>query len=70
MGRGIRVGMARVAGPRSKVGQVQAVAQIESRLSEFGDVEIYVPISTQVPGKSLDRVNECAVVGLADLKIL
>ena len=70
MGRGIRVGMARVAGPRSKVGQVQAVAQIESRLSEFGDVEIYVPMSTKVPGKSLDRVNECAVVGLADLKIL
>ena len=70
MGRGIRVGMARVAGPQSKVRQVQAVAQIESRLAEFGDVEIYVPISTQVPGKSLDRVNECAVVGLADLKIL
>ena len=70
MGRGLRAGMARVAGPQSKVGQVQAVAQLESRLGDFGDVEIYVPISTKVPGKSLDRVNECAVVGLADLKIL
>ena len=70
VGRGVRIGMARVAGPRSKVRQVQAVAQLESRLAQFGDVEIYVPISTQVPGKRLDRVNECAVVGLADLKIL
>jgi len=69
IGRGIRVGMARVTGPTSKVNTVKAVAQLESRLQKFGDVEIYVPISTETPGKSLDRVNECAVVGLADLKL-
>ncbi len=67
IGRGIRVGMARVTGPTSQVNTVKAVAQLESRLQKFGDVEIYVPISTETPGKSLDRVNECAVVGLADL---
>lgn len=66
-GRGLRVGMARVSGPKSKVSQVQGVAQIESNLQDFGDVVIYVPISTKVPGKDLDRVNECAVVGLADV---
>ncbi|MFP3902845.1 MAG: hypothetical protein ACLFWB_01260 [Armatimonadota bacterium] len=69
VGRGVRVGMARVSGPTSKVEQVEGVAQIESNLSDFGDVEIYVPISTKVPGESLDRINECAVVGLADLKL-
>ena len=67
VGRGFRVGIARVTGPDSQVSKVQAVAQIESNLSSFGDVEIYVPISTKVPGKTLDRVNECAVVGLADI---
>lgn len=69
IGRGIRVGMARVTGPTSKVNTVKAVAQLESRLQKFGDVEIYVPISTETPGESLDRVNECAVVGLADLQL-
>ena len=69
LGRGIRVGVARVSGPESKLGLVKAVAQIESRLAKFGDVEIYVPISTEVPGKTIDRINECAVVGLADLKL-
>ncbi len=69
LGRGIRVGVARVSGPESKLGLVKAVAQIESRLARFGDVEIYVPISTEVPGKTIDRINECAVVGLADLKL-
>ncbi len=69
IGRGIRIGMARVTGPRSKVRTVQAVAQLESRLAKFGDVEIYVPISTKTPGKTLDRVKECAVVGLAALKL-
>ncbi len=69
VGRGIRIGMARVSGPASKVAQVEGVAQLESNLSNFGDVEIYVPISTKVPGESLDRINECAVVGLADLKL-
>jgi len=69
IGRGIQVGMARVTGPKSKVDTVQAVAQLESRLQKFGDVEIYVPVSTKTPGKKLDRVNECAVVGLADLKL-
>jgi len=67
LGRGKRIGMARVTGPRSKVTLVQAVVQIESNLQKFGDVEVYVPISTEVPGKTLDRVNECAVVGLADI---
>ncbi len=67
LGRGQRVGMARVTGPASKVRLVQAVVQIESNLQKFGDVEVYVPISTSVPGTTLDRVNECAVVGLADI---
>lgn len=66
-GRGLRLGMARVSGPASKVSQVQGVAQLEANLKDFGDVVIYVPISTKIPGKDLDRVNECAVVGLADI---
>lgn len=69
VGRGVRIGMARVSGPRSKVQTVKGVAQLEANISRFGDAEIYVPITTETPGRTLDRVSECAVVGLADLGI-
>lgn len=67
IGRGARVGMARVSGPRSQVRTVKGVAQLEANISKFGNAEVYVPITTETPGKTLDRVSECAVVGLVDL---
>ncbi len=45
-GRGVQVGAARVAGPVDLLRLVQAVAQIESRLSDRDDVEIYVPMTS------------------------
>lgn len=65
IGEGIRVGMAQVKGPRSRVAQVKAVALVETSFKRALEIEIYVPISTSVPGKSLARVQGVGVVGVA-----
>jgi hypothetical protein len=69
LGSGQRIGGARVNGPESAVRQVQAVAQIEARLLRYFEVQIYVPISTKVPGKTLDRVEGVAVTAVGDLRL-
>ena len=69
VGEGTRVGIARVNGPASVVEQVQAVAQLETSYKDYLDVEIYVPISTRVPGHSLSRVQGVGVTGVGDLRI-
>lgn len=66
---GVRIGLARVNGPSSKVKLVQAVAQLETHWKRNLEIDIYVPISTKVPGKTLDRVQACAVTGLADIRL-
>jgi len=66
---GTRIGMARIAGPSDRVGLVQAVAQVEARWQKFIELNVYVPISTRVPGSTLDRVQGVGVTGLADLKL-
>lgn len=69
VGLGKRIGIARVNGPQSKVNQVQAVAQLETRYRDQLDIEIYVPISTKVPGQTLARIQGVGVTGVADLRI-
>ncbi len=68
-GEGARLGIARVNGPESAVDRVQAVAQLETSYEDYVDIEIYVPISTKVPGKILDRVQGVGVTGVGDLRI-
>ena len=68
-GEGARLGIARVNGPQSAVDQVQAVAQLETSFKDYVDIEIYVPISTKVPGRILDRVQGVGVTGVGDLRI-
>ena len=68
-GEGARLGIARVNGPQSAVDQVQAVAQLETSYKDYVDIEIYVPISTKVPGRTLDRVQGVGVTGVGDLRI-
>jgi len=68
-GEGARLGIARVNGPQSAVDQVQAVAQLETSYKDYVDIEIYVPISTKVPGRILDRVQGVGVTGVGDLRI-
>lgn len=67
--RGVRVGVARVNGPKSRVGKVQAVAQLETRWKDYVAVDVYLPISTSTPGEVLDRVEGVAVTGLGDFRL-
>ena len=66
---GIRIGIARVNGPQSAVNQVQAVAQLETHYKKTLEIDVYVPISTKVPGKTLARVQGVGVTGLGDLRL-
>ena len=63
------MGVARVNGPRSKVKLVQAVAQIETHFKDFVEIDVYLPISTNVPGEKLDIVKGAAVTGLGDIEL-
>lgn len=67
--RGVRVGIARVSGPRSQVRSVQAVAQLETKFRNYLEIDVYVPISTSEPGRSLSRVQSVGVTGLGDLRL-
>lgn len=67
--RGVRVGMARVNGPRSQVDKTQAVAQLELKFRNFLDIEVYIPISTREPGRSLTRIQGVGVTGLGDIRL-
>lgn len=67
---GVRIGAARVNGPRSKIDQVNAVAQLETHFQDFLEIDIYVPITTNKPGPGgLDRVQEVGVTGLLDIRL-
>ncbi len=68
-GEGARLGIARINGPESAVDRVQAVAQLETSYKDFLDVEVYVPISTKVPGQTLARVQGVGITGVGDLRI-
>ena len=63
---GARLGVARVSGPRSRLRLVQAVARVETHWKDYLETDIYVPISTRVPGRTLTRVQGCAVTGLGE----
>lgn len=66
---GVRVGLARVNGPRSRVQLVQAVAQLETHWKRNLEIDVFIPISTKVPGETIDWVKGCAVTGLADIRL-
>lgn len=66
---GLKIGGARVNGPRSKLRTVQAVAQLETHFKDYVEIDVYLPISTKVPGKRLDIVSGCAVSGFGDIDL-
>ncbi len=65
LGEGKQLGMARVKGPKSRVDMVQAVAALETHYEKTLEIELYVPVSTKVPGQTLQRIQGVGVVGLA-----
>jgi hypothetical protein len=66
---GIRIGAARVNGPKTNLRQVQAVAQIETPWRDTLEIDIYVPISTKRPGKFLSRVQGVGVTAIGDFDL-
>ena len=66
---GVRVGVARVNGPQSRVHLTQGVAQFSINFHSFLEIDIYVPISTRVPGRTIDRVQGVGVTGLGDIRL-
>lgn len=67
---GVKIGAARVNGPRSKLSQVNAVGQLETSFQDFLEIDIYVPITTDRPGPGgLDRVQQVGVTGLLDIRL-
>lgn len=68
-GKGKQVGAARVNGPATAVAQTQAVVQIEARMLKWFEVQIYVPVSTRVPGENFTRVPGVAVTAVGDFRL-
>ncbi|MEA3247530.1 MAG: hypothetical protein U9Q74_15360 [Gemmatimonadota bacterium] len=67
---GTKIGVARVNGPRSRVDQVEACAQVETHLRDFLEVDLYVPITTNEPGPGgLNRVQQVGVTALGDIEL-
>jgi hypothetical protein len=69
LGKGRQIGAARVNGPETAVGRTQAVVQIETRMLNWFEVQVYVPISTKVPGAKLARVQGVAVTAVGDFRL-
>jgi hypothetical protein len=67
--QGTRLGIARINGPRSRLVLTQAVVQFSIGFGGFLDIDIYVPVSTREPGRSLSRIQGVAVTGLGDLRL-
>jgi len=67
--QGVRIGAARVNGPASKVDQVKAVAQLETDFKRILEIDVYVPITTETPGRVLDRVQGVGVTALGDYRL-
>jgi hypothetical protein len=67
--RGVKLGVARVNGPKSALGNVKAVAQLETKFKSLVDLEVYIPIDADVPKSKLSRVKGCSVTGLGDFAL-
>lgn len=67
--QGTRLGVARLNGPRSRITLTQAVVQFSIGFGDFVDIDIYVPVSTREPARSISRVQGVGVTGLGDLRL-
>ncbi len=67
-GSGVRVGGAQVTGPRSRVDDVVAVAQIEGSLGSIRG-RVLVPVSAQNVVQNISRVPQTSVTALVDIRL-
>ncbi len=69
LGQGTKIGGAQVTGPRSRVREVVAVAQVEGTFSSVARVRILVPVSTENIVQKITRVPQTSVTALVDIKL-
>lgn len=68
-GEGVAVGAVQVAGPRSAVAKVQAVAQLEGNFKQLGvRVRALIPVSTKSV-TDIRRVTGVGISGIVDVKL-
>jgi hypothetical protein len=69
LGSGIRVGLAQIAGPVSRVDEVKAVAQLATNWKKEARVNILVPVATEHIVSNVKRVPQVSVTGYGELKL-
>ena len=69
VGKGTRIGGALVAGSKSKLDEVVAVAQLEGQFGDAVRVRVLVPVSSEDVVRNISRVPETSVIGLVDIKL-
>jgi len=69
VGKGLRIGGAQVTGPKNRVSEVVAVAQIEGTFQSAVRVRVLVPVSSENVVQKISRVPQTSVTALVDIKI-
>ena len=67
VGSGTRIGGAQVTGPRNRVDDVRAVAQIEGQFGNAVRARVLVPVSTENVIQDIARVPGTSVTALVDI---
>jgi len=68
-GSNLNVGVAQVEGTRNRVGDVKAVAQIETDYKDAARVKILVPISTEKVIQNVKRVPQVSITAVGDVRL-
>ncbi len=68
-GSNLNVGVAQVEGTRHRVGDVKAVAQIETDYKDAARVKILVPISTEKVIQNVKRVPQVSITAVGDVRL-
>ena len=68
-GSNLNVGVAQVEGTRNRVGDVKAVAQIETDYKDAARVKILVPISTEKVVQNVKRVPQVSITAVGDVRL-
>jgi hypothetical protein len=69
VGQGTRIGGAQVTGPKNRVSEVVAVAQIEGTFQSAVRIRVLVPVSSENVIQKISRVPQTSVTALVDIKI-
>lgn len=68
-GTGVRIGGAQVTGPRNRVNDVVAVAQIEGNFGNSVRARVLVPVSAENVVQNISRVPQTSVTALVDIRL-